>query len=86
MPHHKSAQKRVRQTVRRTMRNKRQTSATRTAIKKVRLAIASKDKEKALQLLPLAQSRLGRLAKIGAIKGQSAARRTSRLAGQIAKI
>ena len=86
MPHHKSAKKRVRQTVRRTLSNKVRNSVAKTVIKKVRNAIQAKNKEKALELLPEAQSRLARLAKTGVIKLNSAARRTSRLAQQIAKI
>ena len=86
MPHHKSAKKRVRQTERRTLRNKIHNSVTKTVIKKVRAAIDDKNKEKALELLPEVQSRLARLAKSGVIKLNSAARRTSRLAQQIAKI
>ena len=86
MPHHKSAKKRVRQTERRMLRNKIRNSMTKTAIKKVRTAIEAKNKEKAMELFPEVQSRLARLAKIGVIKLNSAARRTSRLAQQIAKI
>ena len=86
MPHHKSAKKRVRQTEKRMLRNKIRNSMTKTAIKKVRAAIETKNKEKAMELMPEVQSRLARLAKIGVIKINSAARRTSRLAQQIAKI
>ena len=86
MPHHKSSKKRVRQTERKTLRNKIHNSMAKTAIKKVREAIDAKNKEKAVELLPEAQSRLSRLAKTGIIKPNSAARRTSRLTQQVAKI
>lgn len=86
MPHHKSAKKRVRQTETRTARNRAQTSETRTAIKKVRNAIEAKDKAGASKLLTTAQSLLARLAKKGSIKGNTAARRTGRLAAQINKL
>ena len=57
-----------------------------TAIKRVRIAIEAKNKEKAMEYLVEAQSRLARLAKAGVIKLNSATRRTSRLAQQISKI
>ena len=83
MPHHKSAKKRVRQTKVRTARNVSLLSETRTAIKKVRLAITEKDKTTAATLLTNAQSLLAKLAKKGVIKQNTAARKTSRLTGQI---
>ena len=86
MPHHKSSKKRVRQTERRTLSNKVANSVAKTAIKKVRIAIKANEKEKAAELLPEAQSRLSRLAKTGVIKPNSASRRTSRLAQQIAQL
>ena len=86
MAHHKSAKKRVRQTVRKTLRNKLKHSATRTAIKSVRTAIQEKNKEEALKLLPIAQRLLDRLSKMRVIAPNAAARRTSRLARQIAAL
>ena len=68
------------------MRNKIHNSIAKTAIKGVRLAIESKDGKKAAELLTAAQSRLAKLAKVGVIGGNSAARRTSRLAQQVAKL
>lgn len=83
MPHHKSAKKRVRQTKVRTTRNVSLLSETKSAIKKVRLAITEKDKNSATTLLTNAQSLLAKLAKKGVIKSNTAARKTSRLTGQI---
>ncbi len=61
-------------------------SASKNLIKKVRDAIASKDKTAAATLLPGAQQLLSRLAKHGVIKANTAARKTSRLADQINKL
>jgi small subunit ribosomal protein S20 len=80
---HKSAAKRARQTTRRTLRNKVVTSETRTVVKAVRTAIANKDKEGANALLTKVQQKLDRLSKIGVIKPNAAARRTSRLVKQV---
>jgi small subunit ribosomal protein S20 len=83
VPHHKSAKKRVRQTKVRTARNSSIMSETRTAIKKVRSAIADKDKSTAASLLTNAQALLAKLSKKGIIKPNTAARKTSRLSSQI---
>lgn len=86
MANHKSAEKRAKQTIIRTERNKAQHSEVKTAVKKVREAIANKQKENAVKLLPEAQGLLRKLAKSGIIKKQTAARQTGRLARQIAKL
>ena len=86
MPHHKSAKKRVRQTTKRTEMSKVKSTMTKTVLKKIRSAIAESDKTEATQLLPKTQKLLARLAKVGAIKANTAARTTSRLAGQINKL
>ena len=51
MANHASALKRVRQTRRRTVRNRANNSRVRTAIKKLRLAIEEKDAARARELL-----------------------------------
>ncbi|MCK5882646.1 MAG: 30S ribosomal protein S20 [Bacteriovoracaceae bacterium] len=86
MANHKSAKKRAKQTVVRTERNKTRRTEMRTAVKKIREAIAKGEKDAAVQLLPEAQSTLRKLAKNGVIKQNTAARRTGRLARQIAKL
>jgi small subunit ribosomal protein S20 len=83
---HKSAKKRARQTIVRNARNTIRRSAVKNAVKKVRLAIEEGNKENASTLLVSAQKLLARLAKHGVIKKNTAARRTSRLAGQINRI
>lgn len=86
MANHKSAEKRARQTKVRTVRNRSQETAVKTAVKKVRTAIEAKDKSAASTLLVAAQSLLARLAKKGVIKNNTAARKTGRLASQINKL
>lgn len=82
MAHHKSAKKRIRQTARRTELNKSQKTATRTAIKRVRTALAEGNTESARELLVKAQSLLAKLAKRGIIKANNASRKISRLTKQ----
>ena len=86
MPHHKSAKKRVRQTIVKTAANKSQKTRTRNSIKKVRAAIEEGNKELAVTLLSTAQSLLARLSKKGIVKAGFASRITSRLSSQIKKI
>ena len=80
MAHHKSAKKRIRQTVTKTLRNRVQRSQNRTIVKALRSALSDKNKELALELLTKAQANLASLAKKGVIKSKAAATRTSKLA------
>jgi small subunit ribosomal protein S20 len=77
MANHKSAEKRARQTVVRTVRNKARKSAIRTASKKVETAT---DKTEALTALTKAAKLLQRGARKGTLKKNTAARRQSQLA------
>lgn len=86
MANHKSAEKRARQTIKKNALNKSRSSKVSTAIKKVRAAIAAGDKKEAAKLLPEAQKMITRLGKTGVIKKETASRKTSRLASQIAKL
>ena len=79
MAHHKSAKKRIRQTVKRTAANRSQRSESRTIVKALRSAVSEKNKELALELFNKVQSNLARLAKKGIIKTQNASTRTSKL-------
>jgi len=83
---HKSAKKRARQTIVRTERNKTTRTKAKTVVKLVREAIANGDKKAAAELMPKAQSYLYRMAKNGVIKHNTAGRKTSRLASQIASL
>lgn len=86
MAHHKSAKKRIRQTLKRTEMNKVRKTKTRNAVKSLRLAITENKKEEAQALLTKAQAHLAKLAKHGVIKPNTAARRTSRLAHQVGQL
>tara|TARA_X000000950_G_C13876490_1_gene645025 strand:- start:877 stop:1137 length:261 start_codon:yes stop_codon:yes gene_type:complete len=84
--HHKSAKKRIRQTVTKTLRNRIQRSENRTIVKALRSAVSEKNKELATELLVKAQSNIAGLAKKGVIKAKAAATRTSKLANAVNKL
>jgi len=81
--HHKSAKKRIRQTITRTALNKSQTTRVRSTLKAVTAAITEANKEVATTKLVEAQSLLRKLAKKGVIKLGQASRKTSRLQKQV---
>ena len=83
---HKSAEKRARQTIVKTTRNKANRSKSRSAEQKVNEAIAKKDIELSKKLLVNAQSILAKVAQTNAISKNAAARKTSRMASKIAKL
>jgi len=76
MPQHKSAEKRVRQSARRYVRNKASLSRMKTLVKKVRSAT---EKEKAAAVLKQAVKFLDQLAAKGVIHRNKAANQKSRL-------
>jgi small subunit ribosomal protein S20 len=81
MPHTKSAMKRVRQNLRRNLRNRAARSQVRTVLKKARAAIASTPREPAAeQAIREAFRVLDRAAHKGLIKKNEADRRKARLA------
>ena len=80
MPNSISAKKSHRQSLKRRDRNRSQRSALKTAIKKVRAAVADGDTAGALELLQAAQKRLDQAAAKNLIHKNSAARTKSRLA------
>ena len=79
MANHKSAEKRIRQTKKRTERNRYVRSAMRTHIRRVREAVEAKDKDKAQAELVLAVKRIDKAASKGVIHKNQASRRVSRL-------
>jgi len=83
---HASAEKRNRQRVKRTIRNRAAKSAVRTHVKAVREAIAAKDSKAAKTLLHKATVELDRASGKGAISRQNASRTVSRLAAQVHKL
>ena len=83
MASHKSAEKRARQTTRRTAVNGARRSRVRGSIKKVEEAIAAGDKKAALAALRAAQPEIQRGATAHIIAKNAAARRVSRLNARI---
>ena len=83
MANHKSAEKRARQTERRTVANNARRSRVRTSIKKVQEAIAAGDKKRAAEALRAAQPEIQRGADSRVLTRNAAARRISRLAHRI---
>lgn len=85
MANHPSAEKRNRQRIVRTDRNRAATSALRTALKKARAAVAGGDAAKAKGSVATAEKALARAASKGVIHPRTAARTTSRIAKALAK-
>jgi small subunit ribosomal protein S20 len=83
MPHHKSAEKRLRQTEKRTTVNRARMSRVRTFVKKVETAIDSGDKPAAETALQAAQPELHRATTKGVMHRNTVARKLSRLAARI---
>lgn len=83
MPHHRSAEKRLRQTEKRTAINRSRLSRVRTFVKKVETAIASGDKEAAQSALRVAQPEMHRATTKGVLHKNTVARKLSRLAARI---
>jgi small subunit ribosomal protein S20 len=75
----KSSQKAARQRITRTARNVARKTAMRTAVKKVRAALASKDGKAAKAALPSAVRAIDMAASKGVIKRGTASRSVSRL-------
>jgi small subunit ribosomal protein S20 len=83
MPHHKSAEKRLRQTETRTIVNRSRMSRVRTFVKKVETAIETGDKSAAETAFQVAQPELHRAITKGAMHRNTVARKLSRLAARI---
>ncbi|WP_119680132.1 30S ribosomal protein S20 [Indioceanicola profundi] len=83
MANHKSAEKRIRQTERRTEVNRARISRIRTFLKKVETAIASGDKSAANAAFREAQPELMRGVSKGVLHKNTVSRKLSRLSGRI---
>jgi small subunit ribosomal protein S20 len=83
MANHKSAEKRARQTERRTVANSARRSRMRGSIKKVEEAIKAGDKKAAAAALKAAQPEIQRGATARVVAKNAAARRVSRLNARI---
>ena len=78
-----SARKRIRQTEKRTARNRARKSRMRTFLRKVELAIASGDKTAAQEAFKAAQPEMQRAADKGVVHDNTVARKLSRLSSRI---
>jgi small subunit ribosomal protein S20 len=83
MPHHKSAEKRLRQTEKRTAINRARLSRVRTFVKKVETALDAGDKAAAQSAFQLAQPEMHRATTKGVLHKNTVARKLSRLAARI---
>ena len=79
----KSAKKRIRQTAKRTVRNKRVRTFTRTTVKRVREALEKGDKAEAQVALKLAIAQIDKAVSRGIYKRKTGSRYISRLAAQV---
>ena len=86
MANHPSAEKRNRQRITRTTRNRSVTSAVRTQVKRVRTAIAGKDKAAAASALKAAVSEIDKASSKGVIHRKAASRAIARLSAQVHKL
>jgi small subunit ribosomal protein S20 len=83
MANTKSAQKAVRQTLRRTAVNKSRRTEMRTYVRKVEEAIASKDPRAAAEALSAAEPQLARAGQKGIVHKNAASRKISRLTKRV---
>lgn len=79
MANHKSAEKRARQTIKRTERNRFYRTRLKNITKAVREAAANNDKEAAQNALKVANKSIHAMVSRGFLKKQTASRRVSRL-------
>jgi small subunit ribosomal protein S20 len=86
MANHPSAEKRNRQRVKRTLRNRAIKSAVRTHVKSVREAVAAKDVKTAQTALTQATVALDKAAGKGALPKKTASRTVSRLASAVHRL
>ena len=86
MAHHLSAKKRIRQTAKRTLRNRALRSSTRTAIKKFRLLLEQGNSENLKTAYPGVQKVIDKAVTKGILHRKTAARYKSRLALEMAQL
>lgn len=83
MANHKSAEKRIRQTARRTEENRARTSRIRSSIRKVEDAVKAGDKKLAKQAFEQAEPEIARGVTKGVLKQGTASRKISRLSAKV---
>lgn len=86
MANHPSAERRNRQRIKQAARNRTVKSATRSALRKARAALASGDTKLAESLVRHVEGQLDRAASKGVIHNKAASRVKSRLYTQLSKI
>ena len=86
MANHASAKKRIRQTIKRTARNKDIRSRVRTYVKRVRAAIAAGDKRLAEASLPEAIRQIERAVVKGVYHRKTGSRYVSRLVSRVSEL
>ncbi len=86
MANHPSAEKRNRQRITRTARNRKVTSSVRTLVKRLRTEIGTKNKDTALKALATAISEIDKAASKGVVHRKAASRTIGRLSAQVAKL
>ena len=82
----KSAKKQNRQRIRHQERNSAQKASMRTAVKKLRAAVAAKDPKQAATLLKSTTSLIAKLGRKGVIKKRTSSRSVSRLTVAVNRI
>lgn len=86
MANHKSAEKRARSTARRKVINARTLSAVRGAEKKVRKALAGKNKEESMKALVEFESSIAKAAQKGRVHVRTSSRKIGRLSKAVAAL
>ena len=86
MANHPSAEKRNRQRITRTTRNRTLKSSVRTLVKRLRTEIGAKNKETALKALATAISEIDKAASKGVVHPKAASRTIGRLSAQVHKL
>ena len=86
MANHESSKKRIRQTGKRTERNKHIRTTTRTMMKRVRMAIEAGDKSAAQTALVLAVQQIGKAVSKGLYHRRAGSRYVSRLSAQVHRL
>lgn len=86
MANHKSAEKRIRQTIKRTEQNRTRTSRIKSSLRAVEEAITSGNKKAAADAFKAAQPELMKGVSKGAVRKETASRKLSRLSARIKKL
>ena len=86
MANHPSAEKRNRQRIKRTARNRVASGASRTAVKRAREALATGEEKAAAERVHAASVALAKAAKAGAIHPRKASRITARISRALGKL